>query len=698
MPRYCFGDIEFDPARFRLARSGQAVHLEPKALRVLVFLLDNRGRLVDKGELQDAVWPDTAVTENALTRVIAQLRKAMGDDARESRFIETVPTRGYRFVGDVEVREDAPTATEVPSPAAPPSPGRWAAALLGGTLAIAVAVSAGWWLGSDRAARGTTRTPPLQRTLVSTTSGFNAFPTFSPDGDSVAYVSDRSGRLEIYLRPLAAGSREVAVTSDGEGNVQPAWSPDGRFIAYHSMARGGLWIVPALGGVARRLTEFGSRPMWSPDGSRLAFQSLALAGLEAVSQASSTLWIVPAEGGEPRPVTRVGQPTGGHGPHAWSPDGTHLAFVAGGLWTVGVDTGELREVARRDHALDVAYAPDGASLYWSAVAGLNFRVLHTVLASGETEELLNTGGDGPRHFSITRDGRRLAFALTRVSSDLMALPLDADGRTSGAASAVTPPSPGRKSLPVFSPDGRRLTYHRVVAGAPPELWLWDAGMGATSQAIASASIVGGVDWFPSGDRLGMASTRDGALQYVAVGMPGGQTETLLDLPPDTHVVRLMPDGGSVVFQGLEGGVLNLWRADLATHAVRRLTRDGEGVGWAVPSRDGRQLAVQLYRGHDTTQVAVMPSDGGALRPLTTHRGQNWVHSWSPDGKRVAFAALREGIWNVFTIGLGGDERRLTSFDAPRAFVRYPAWSPGGDRLVFEKTEIAADVWVMQLAR
>ena len=76
------------------------LELEPKALEVLLFLIERRERLVLKEELLDGVWRDTFVTPNALTRVIAQLRKALGDDAQEARVIETVPRKGYRFLPD----------------------------------------------------------------------------------------------------------------------------------------------------------------------------------------------------------------------------------------------------------------------------------------------------------------------------------------------------------------------------------------------------------------------------------------------------------------------------------------------------------------------------------------------------------------------------------------------------------------------
>ena len=69
----------------------------------------------------------------------------------------------------------------------------------------------------------------------------------------------------------------------GKRTYEPAWSPDGKLIAYHSRKRGGIWLIPALGGTARLLTDFGSRPAWSPDGSKIAFQSGVLTDVNQMS-------------------------------------------------------------------------------------------------------------------------------------------------------------------------------------------------------------------------------------------------------------------------------------------------------------------------------------------------------------------------------------------------------------------------------
>src|SRR3954451_13130957 len=110
-PVFRFDNVTVESEQYRVLKDGEPVALEPKAFQVLLYLLQQRGRLITKDELLDAVWADSFVTQNALTRVIAQLRRALGDTSQNSRYIETVPTRGYRFIAQVE-EFDVPPAGE----------------------------------------------------------------------------------------------------------------------------------------------------------------------------------------------------------------------------------------------------------------------------------------------------------------------------------------------------------------------------------------------------------------------------------------------------------------------------------------------------------------------------------------------------------------------------------------------------------
>lgn len=99
---YRFDDFHVDPEAWNLYRDGEVIHLEPTVLKLLVFLIGNRDRLVTREELMDSVWGDTIVSESALSKAVARLRKALDDDPGAPRYIETVHSRGYRFVAKVE--------------------------------------------------------------------------------------------------------------------------------------------------------------------------------------------------------------------------------------------------------------------------------------------------------------------------------------------------------------------------------------------------------------------------------------------------------------------------------------------------------------------------------------------------------------------------------------------------------------------
>ena len=99
---YRFDGFVVDPEAWRLSRAGQEIHLDPVVLKLLIYLIENNERLVTREELMDTVWGDTVISESALTKAVARLRKALGDDSATHRYLETVRSQGYRFVAIVE--------------------------------------------------------------------------------------------------------------------------------------------------------------------------------------------------------------------------------------------------------------------------------------------------------------------------------------------------------------------------------------------------------------------------------------------------------------------------------------------------------------------------------------------------------------------------------------------------------------------
>ncbi|MEJ2274732.1 MAG: winged helix-turn-helix domain-containing protein, partial [Woeseiaceae bacterium] len=161
--RYCFGDCVLDADRRELTRAGETVTTQPKAFEMLLFLVRNRHRAVEKDELQDVLWPRSIVTETALTRCVMKARRAVGDDAEKQAIIKTVHGHGYRFVA--AIKDDAEQAAEpapVPEPvaevpAAEPRRKPGGRSFLYAAGAVLAAFAAGWWLLSSPAVSGEVR-------------------------------------------------------------------------------------------------------------------------------------------------------------------------------------------------------------------------------------------------------------------------------------------------------------------------------------------------------------------------------------------------------------------------------------------------------------------------------------------------------------------------------------------------------------
>lgn len=119
------------------------------------------------------------------------------------------------------------------------------------------------------------------------------------------------------------------------------------------------------------------------------------------------------------------------------------------------------------------------------------------------------------------------------------------------------------------------------------------------------------------------------------------------------------------------------------------------VGYPAFSPDERHLAVEVKDG-SSTHAGVLDMESGALRRLTSERGQTWVRSWSPDGRKIAAALFRNGKWNLRWIDAqSGATGAITVPSAPNVYVRYPEWSPRGDTVVYERGELRGNVWMLR---
>jgi DNA-binding winged helix-turn-helix (wHTH) protein len=437
--RYQFDEFILDTREGWLLRSNEPVKATPRLLALLEALVDRRGRLVEKQELLDRVWGGTSVGEANLTVQVSKLRRLLGE-TEERVFIETVPTRGYRFLVPVRIlppavtaafplrrqgTEDdvAPAAALPPAVASPPGdttavdgrPFRWWAWGLAAGLVTLVGVV---WVASrlvtgrdvgEAVGASVTNAPGATLRLTSNVAD-DSEPAVSPDGRTVAFVSNRDGVPAIYLLALDRrdeppgrvrtsgparapswspdgsrlafvcqrdgqadiclvgrdGSNERVVAAQPQDELDPVWSPDGRHLAY-SIIDGRIWEVrvidldidgaPPRRADSRRVVPAGwstQMPAWSPDGRRLAVSRWR--GAEACD-----IWTIPLDGSPPTPVV---ESDASKFDSAWSPDGRRLAFDTGnGLVVVDVETKEAAGVASTDRKdRRPSWSKDGRSL------------------------------------------------------------------------------------------------------------------------------------------------------------------------------------------------------------------------------------------------------------------------------------------------------------------------------------------------
>ncbi len=185
---FSIGEWHIHPERNALVRSGKEHPIEPKVMAVLVCLSEQPGDVVSKEQMIRTVWGGAAVTDEVLTNAISELRKALGDDARQPRFIQTIPKKGYRLVANVHTGQGVALKHRA-----------WIAGL-GGALVLALLAAV--FLAPSSAPDALNEGAFTQLTFE---PGVEREPSLSPDGDYIVYASMASGNWDIYRREWEDG-------------------------------------------------------------------------------------------------------------------------------------------------------------------------------------------------------------------------------------------------------------------------------------------------------------------------------------------------------------------------------------------------------------------------------------------------------------------------------------------------------------
>jgi Tol biopolymer transport system component/DNA-binding winged helix-turn-helix (wHTH) protein len=679
------GDRTVVPTLNQILRGGTAVHVEPKVMRVLLHLAARRGEVAKREALIHEVWPDTFVTDDVLKRCISDLRKALGDDHQEPRFIETIPKVGYRLLTAVEpaeppgeVRPASDGVTLDGDAAAPdrsavgegglglqtatstavvpwPTRRRWTAMTIGGAVLISAA-GAAYWVLRPREAPAPYIVQLRAERLVQSSS-------FSPDGKWVAYSApgDDGGYPGIWVNIVGEAETRRLTTDKAFFDTWPAWAPDGKQIAFVRFPSGGgpgsLYVVSPLGGMERQLLDFavqGTSLSWSPDGRWLA----AAKGAPPANPFGTGIYLIPTAGGEPLQVTFPNATTLDTAP-AFSPDGSALAFAscggAGGylcnVWTLPLDAearphGAPRRLTQPGAPMStLAWTRDGRFIIYSVgwAATRLWRVRADGSAAPERVELAGPGVFNP---STVPCCDRLAYVRDAGAGSIYRF-------ESGVSAAPLIRSAFFDTNAQYSPDGSRIAFNSDRVDERSEVWLANAdGTAITRLTRGPGRAQGSPRWSPDGRTIGFDSqAADGRFDIWTIGVDGSELRQITRDKADENMPSWSHDGKFLYYGSNRTGRYEIWRVPASGGTEEQVTRGGGFLPFE--SRDGLTLYYLRTR-KIGSELLARPTAGGEER-LIVPCVDMWDYAVGPDG-----------IFHIDCLGPGGKadlRRALRHWDA-----------------------------------
>jgi Tol biopolymer transport system component/DNA-binding winged helix-turn-helix (wHTH) protein len=677
--RIRFGSYELDVVSGELRKGPTRLKVPAQSIQILAALLERPGELVTREQLRERLWPrNTFVdSEHGLNAAMRRLRDALCDSADAPTFIETLPRRGYRFIGVVD--GGAAPASTVVEPAPVLARPRWRRSQLAAIIAVlCAALAASLWL-SRREGVEPAPASPLRSVPVTTFPGLEVDPAVSPDGNHVAFASDRNrgDNLDIYVM-LIDGGGPIQLTTDAASERAPAWSPDGRRLAFlrsidstHST----IVVVPALGhGAERRLTDNANIPVfdpalaynwlsWTPDGTAVVFVDRAPeTGTLAIFRCS-------VDTGERRAVTPASREHDDASP-AVSPDGRHLAFVRRNPGSLvgrivlqeladGRVTGEPRLMTSDSGVSSVVWGHDGRHLFYDSGGRDDSRLWRVAMTGGPPQPILaNARAARP---SLSRDGKRLLYQLTTTDVNIWGAPIGRNGLAPGDGPVQVAASTSIDASPQFSPDGRRIAFVSMRSGHA-EIWMARSdGADAVQATTFGGSLVGSPRWSPNGEAVAFDSTKPGTYNVYVMRLADGRVRAVTN----DRWVNVRPswsgDGRWIYFGSTRSGASQIWKIASAGGDPVQVTTNG-GLE-AFESPDGRHVYYALANG--VAGIWQVPVDGGEERQIV------------PIGTMSTFAVSTRGI---FVLRRSAPAPTVDVFDPATQQLARVTSLPAGTRL------------------
>jgi Tol biopolymer transport system component len=592
-------------------------------------------------------------------------------------------------------------APVTPRPPEAPRPSRrylWVALGVLGFLVVAGGVY--WFLGRSPK---TEVSSALAVTFTQLTDlpGVEGQPTISPDGSFIAYTKVTGNRADLYLQRVGGGNPINLTRDSKERNSSPSFSPNGDLIAFRSgRDGGGIFIMGATGESVRRLTDFGFDPAWSPDGKEVLVATEGITNPYGRNTTSKLIAVNVQTGARRTVFDGDGvQPN-------WSPHGFRIAYwglpTGSGqrdIWTIPENGGTPLAVTQDVYVdWDPVWSPDGKYLYFSSDRGGSPNIWRIPVDEESGKVLgdpapISTPSRWSGYLAVSHDGRRVIYTALDHRSNIYRVAFDANKEAIGGSPVAV--TQGTKEMNYFSvsPDGQWLAF--TTAGAQEDLFVTKSDGGEIRQLTDDIYKDRGPSWSPDGKRISFYSNRSGRYEIWSVNIDGSGLEPLTKTTGEPVLaVRWFPDGKR--FSALYGRITVIF--DMSKPLENRtpeslppVSGDSIMLGGGVISPDGDFIAAGRTK-KDRSGLPGIVLYSLASKSYETLADSGYAIGWFADGKRL----------------LLGKDRSLYSLDIKtkkQHMILTPPWDVGysgydlsvdNRTLYFIMSTTEADIWMATL--